>query len=148
MEVGTLVWIPDTPQATTDRVEVPVSPYHTHPLILGTNWSGFQAFREISVDESCISEGRGEMCAALPGEAVPVPSRSGGHQGDIEGVEGTAPPSLAAIALGDFLLEQSRNETPRHAFDQVRVIDSQQIQPNVALSHPYYFLLLRIGYIE
>lgn len=29
----------------------------------------------------------------------------------------------------------------RHAFDQVRVIDEQQIQPNVAVSHPYFSII-------
>lgn len=38
-------------------------------------------------------------------------------------------------------------KTLRHAYDQVRDIDDQQIQPNLVLSHPY-FSIIKDGYIE
>lgn len=77
------------------------------------------------------------MYATLAGEAVPGPLKSTQRQGDTEG--------------GDTLrrfLEQSRDETLRHVFDQVRITDGLQIQPNVALSHPSFSIYYGIGYIE
>lgn len=61
--------------------------------------------------------------------------------GKINSGEGSAPPPLAGILLGDFPLEQSFKETLRHAFNQVRVINGQQIQTIVALSQPYFSII-------
>lgn len=46
-------------------------------------------------------------------------------------------------SLGDFPLKQSLDETLSHAFDQVSVNDGQQIQPNVALSHPFFSPIIK-----
>lgn len=53
-------------------VEVAVGPCLIHPLILGTNCSGFQALaKEMFPDGSFSTRKRCRMCAALAEEAVP-----------------------------------------------------------------------------
>lgn len=43
------------------RVKTPVSPYLTHPLILGTNWLRFKTLeKNIFADGSCHSEVQGD----------------------------------------------------------------------------------------
>lgn len=54
------------------------------------------------------------------------------------GGESSASPPLVEIPL----------ETLRHTFDQVRVIDGQRIQPNVALPRPYFAVIKKIHYNE
>lgn len=67
--------------------------------------------------------------------AVEVNSMSGGHGG-------------WGYNSGIFWDLESCDETLRHVFDQVRVTDGLQIQPNVALSHPSFSIYYGIGYIE
>ncbi len=43
--------------------------------------------------------------------------------------------------LDDFPLEQSRDETLKNAYDRVRSIDGQLLQPGVPLSFPYFSLI-------
>nr|XP_043896844.1 uncharacterized protein LOC122778812 [Solea senegalensis] len=43
--------------------------------------------------------------------------------------------------MEDFPLAQSRDETLRHAFDQVMEIDGCPVHPNTALSHPYFVVV-------
>lgn len=89
---------------------------HSHPLILGTNWPGFQAFvREMFVDRPAGArhgvEYTGEAMLGWLLTSAPC--------------EGSASPPFAAILLGDFPSGQLHEETLRHGFDQVRVIDGQ-----------------------
>ena len=43
--------------------------------------------------------------------------------------------------MEDFPLEQSRDETLCHAFDQVMKIDGCQVHPSTALTHPYFVVI-------
>ncbi len=43
--------------------------------------------------------------------------------------------------LDDFPLEQSRDETLKNAYDRVRSIDGQLLQPEIPLSFPYFSLI-------
>ncbi|KAL7886261.1 hypothetical protein AOLI_G00065560 [Acnodon oligacanthus] len=43
--------------------------------------------------------------------------------------------------LGDFPLEQSRDDLLKHPFDQVKTIDGQLVEPGQALSYPYFSLI-------
>lgn len=104
-------------QGQKHRGEAAVSPHLTHPLILGTHWAGFQTLvREVFMEASCGSESRGGGWAALAGEVLPGLSMSAPHQ------EGT---THRKIPLGDFSLEQTRDKTLRHTFDQVKVFNGQ-----------------------
>lgn len=69
------------------------------------------------------------------------------HQDNTEGGEGSAPPFFAGLPLGDFPLEQSHDKTPRHAFDQARIINGQK--SSLMLHFPTHtFQLLKVGYIK
>lgn len=128
-----------------NSVELAVSPCFTHPLILGINWPRFQTtVKEIFLDG--FFNAQCGICVVLDGEAVPGSSMSPPPQGDMEDGEGSVPPPFAGIPFWHFLLERSCNEALRQAFDQVKVIDSQKIQSNVALSPTCTFPLLKIGY--
>ena len=48
-----------------------------------------------------------------------------------------APVVLQIAPMEDFPIEQSQEETPCHAFDQVIKIDGRQVHPNTALTPPY-----------
>ncbi|XP_051529229.1 uncharacterized protein LOC127426442 [Myxocyprinus asiaticus] len=118
------------------------SPSLTHTLILGTDWPDFRVLlKGICADGSCMKIGRCVMCDALAGEAEPGPSSTAPRHDDKRGGEAAAPPLLREFPDGDFPLEQSRDETLKHAFDQVRVIDSQRLQPDIALSYPYFAII-------
>ena len=43
--------------------------------------------------------------------------------------------------MEDFPLEQSRHDTLRFAFDQVKSIDGQLVHPDAAPSHPYFAMV-------
>ena len=43
--------------------------------------------------------------------------------------------------MEDFPLEQSRDDTLRFAFVQVKSIDGQLVHPDTALSHPYFSVI-------
>uniref|UniRef100_A0A9J8D6N2 Gypsy retrotransposon integrase-like protein 1 n=1 Tax=Cyprinus carpio carpio TaxID=630221 RepID=A0A9J8D6N2_CYPCA len=116
-------------------VEVAVSPRLRHPLILGTNWPAFEPLL------GCLTAGvSGEKrrqvagASAQVGETVPGPSGAGSGE----------PSGLARLNLSshdDFPLEQSHDETLKHAFEQVRSIDGQILQPDRTLSYPYFAII-------
>ncbi len=119
----------------THRMEVAVNSHLKHPLILGTDWPAFtQLLGIVCADVSWqTGRGRGEA-AAQAGEALvgPSPPASEGTRAG----EGVKPPEL-----DDFPLEQSRDEALKNAFDRVRSVDGQLLQPNVPLSFPYFALI-------
>lgn len=80
------------------------------------------------------------MYASLAGEAVKGPLTSAPHLGDTDGGGHHSSPLGMYSPLG-FPLGPVCDETFRHAFDLVRVIDGQQIQPNVVISHPYVSII-------
>ena len=51
-----------------------------------------------------------------------------------------SPPGPSAKSE-DFPLEQSRDETLQHAFDQVVSIDGSQLHPNAAHTHPHFTVI-------
>ncbi len=77
--------------------------------------------------------GDGEALAQT-GDAVPGPSPT-----DAE--ETRARAELKSPELDDFPLEQSRDETLKNAYDRVRSIDGQLLQPDQPLSYPYFSLI-------
>ncbi len=72
--------------------------------------------------------------AARTGEAVAVPSPPASE-------ETTASEVMRLPELDDFPLEQTRDETLKNAYDRVRSIDGQLLQPDVPLSFPYFSLI-------
>ncbi|XP_060782398.1 uncharacterized protein LOC132889677 [Neoarius graeffei] len=119
-------------------VKAAVNPRLTHSIILGTDWPGFgELMSQLVKSGSCRSLIRGGPGVALAGAAVTEPSMSSPCQSE----EPLAPPLSIGESLVDFLLEQSRDETLRHAFDQVRVIDGQMLQPTATPSFPYFTIM-------
>jgi len=116
------------------RVRAGVSTRLTHPLILGTNWPGFAKLAG-AMGVRSRTAGKCELCAVFSGESEAAD--------DVEGetdTEGAAEVPLAPLVfpLEDFPLEQSRDETLQHAFDQVVSIDGSQLHLNAALTHPHF----------
>ncbi len=119
----------------THRMEVAVNSHLKHPLILGTDWPAFTQLLGIVCADVSWQTGRGQgEAAAQAGEALvgPAPPASEGTRAS----EGVKPPEL-----DDFPLEQSRDEALKNAFDRVRSVDGQLLQPNVPLSFPYFALI-------
>ncbi|XP_077069902.1 uncharacterized protein LOC143722376 [Siphateles boraxobius] len=116
-------------------VEVAVYPHLRHPLILGTNWLAFtELLGLLCADVSC-GKGKQERGAVVRlGEAELGPP--GLDPGD---------PSVIGRQIlperDDFPLEQSQDESLKHAFEQVRTIDGQPLQPARPLTYPYFAIL-------
>ncbi len=119
----------------THRMEVAVNPHLKHPLILGTDWPAFTQLLGIVCADVSWQTGRGqEEAAAQAGEALAGPSPPALEE--TRASEGVKPPEL-----DEFPLEQSRDETLKNAFDRVRSVDGQLLQPDVPLSFPYFCLI-------
>ncbi len=119
----------------THRMEVAVNSHLKHPLILGTDWPAFTQLLGIVCADVSWQTGRGQgEAAAQAGEALAGPSPPASEE--TRAGEGVKPPEL-----DDFPLEQSRDEALKNAFDRVRSVDGQLLQPNVPLSFPYFALI-------
>ncbi len=119
----------------THRMEVAVNPHLKHPLILGTDWPAFTQLLGIVCADVSWQTGRGqEEAAAQAGEALAGPSPPVSEE--TRASEGVKPPEL-----DDFPLEQSRDEALKNAFDRVRSVDGQLLQPDVPFSFPYFALI-------
>ncbi len=96
--------------------------------------AGFHSIVEDSVCGCFLADGAGqEEVAAQAGEALAAFTAC---LGGTRASEGVKPPEL-----DDFPLEQSRDETLKNAFDQVRSVDGQLLQPDVPLSFPYFSIM-------
>ncbi len=119
----------------THRMEVAVNSHLKHPLILGTDWPAFTQLLGIVCADVSWQTGRGqEEAAARTGEALAGPSPPASEE--TRASEVVKPPEL-----DDFPLEQSRDETLKNAYDRVRSVDGQLLQPDVPLSFPYFSLI-------
>ena len=119
----------------THSVKAAVSSRLAHPMILGTDWAGFNKLVGVcsQQDKTC------GMCAVLSGDAR-LPDTA-------EGEGAPARPSSEALqvpdlcSMEDFPLEQSRDDTLRFALDQVIRIDGHMVRPDAALAYPHFSLL-------
>ncbi len=119
----------------THRMEVAVNSHLKHPLILGTDWPAFtQLLGIVCADVSWqTGRGRGEA-AAQAGEALAGPSPPASEERE---------PARGwnLLSWTTSLGKQSRDEALKNAFDRVRSVDGQLLQPNVPLSFPYFALI-------
>ncbi|KAG1928644.1 interferon-induced very large GTPase 1-like [Pimephales promelas] len=116
-------------------VEVAVNPRLQHPLILGTDWPGFAKLLGIlCADASWETKQRGKTAVVQVGDAVPGPL------GAAAGEERALERNLLS-ERDDFPLEQSQDETLKHAFGSVRSIDGQLLHPDQPLSYPYFCVI-------
>ncbi|XP_073804506.1 uncharacterized protein [Danio rerio] len=92
-------------QGKKHSVEVAVNPHLKHPLILGTNWPGFNRLLRV-------------LCAGVSWKN-----------------------NLGISRCKDFPLEQSRDDTLKHALERVQVIDGKILQPDRPLSYPYFAVI-------
>lgn len=76
------------------------------------------------------------MRIAGAGEVTPGPSGAVPGGGD-----STESEAAAFLPLRDFPLKQSRDETLRHAFDNMRLIDGNLLEPGRILSYPYFAVI-------
>ncbi len=116
-------------------MEVAVNSHLKHPLILGTDWQALtQLLGIVCADVSWQTGREQEEAAAQAGEALAGSSPPASEE--TRASEVVKPPEL-----DDFPLEQSRDETFKNAFDWVRSVDGQLLQPDVPLSFPYFPLI-------
>ncbi len=109
-----------------------VNSHLKHPLILGTDWRAFTQLLGIVCVDVSWQTGRGqEEAAAQAGEVLAGPSPPASEE--TRASEVVKPPEL-----DDFPLERSRDETLKNAFDRVRSVDGQLLQPDVPISFPYF----------
>ncbi len=130
MEVGTLVRVPDAPQAAPDQAggyQIPVS------IKGGTYWALVDSgCNQTSIHQSLIQPGR--EAAVRTGEAEPGPAEAApGERNTVE--------RLILTDRDDFPLEQCQDESLRNAFDHVRSIDGQPLQSARPPSYPYFAIL-------
>uniref|UniRef100_A0AAQ4REK5 Gypsy retrotransposon integrase-like protein 1 n=1 Tax=Gasterosteus aculeatus aculeatus TaxID=481459 RepID=A0AAQ4REK5_GASAC len=121
------------------RVRVAVSSRLTHPLILGTDWSGFHRLAGQCAGVRSRPVGTCGVCAALGGDARLSDAADG--EGESAGPPMGTPPTPELRSMEDFPLEQSRDDTLRFAFDQVMQIDGQVVRPDAVLSYPHFSLI-------
>ncbi|XP_056598991.1 uncharacterized protein LOC130417451 [Triplophysa dalaica] len=117
------------------RIEVAVNEHLRHPLILGTNWPLFSILMgHLCADVSGHNQVRRGGAVAQVGEVEPGPLMTVSEE--------RSPVDRRNLSQGDdFPLEQSQDETLKHAFEQVRTIDGQLLQPAQTLSYPYFAIL-------
>uniref|UniRef100_A0AAQ4Q9F2 Gypsy retrotransposon integrase-like protein 1 n=1 Tax=Gasterosteus aculeatus aculeatus TaxID=481459 RepID=A0AAQ4Q9F2_GASAC len=121
------------------RVRVAVSSRLTHPLILGTDLSGFHKLAGQCAGVRSRPIGTCRVCAALDGDARLSDAADG--EGESAGPPMGTLPTPELRSMEDFPLEQSRDDTLRFAFDQVIQIDGQVVRPDAALSYPHFSLI-------
>ncbi len=136
---GDVVKYPVMPLAIQFRgqkhnVEVAVNQHLRHPLILGTNWPAFSQLLGYLCADVAWERKRGGEVAVQAGEAEPRPAEPG--PGEPSAIE-----RLILSERDNFPLEQSRDETLKHAFEQVGFIDGQPLQSARPLSYPYFAIL-------
>ena len=134
-------------QEKTHIIKAAVSTRLSHPLILGTDWPGF---RQVAKDLMRVRPrqlGRCEVCAADSGDAGSSDTAERGP-GSV-GLPAEAPRAPDFPPMEDFPLEQSRDDTLRFAFDQVKSVDGHLVRPDAAPSHPFFSIikdrLYRVG---
>ena len=135
-----LVRIVITYQGRKHKVRAAVSSSLSHPLILGTDWpelaglvaggGGGEEGGGVAVDGVCIALEGGEA----PGEPEVDPT-PGPEPRDPPAAEGLFP------VTEDFPLEQSRDDTLKHAFEQVLAVDGQPVGPVATFSPPYFCVI-------
>ncbi|KAI7796732.1 hypothetical protein IRJ41_005254, partial [Triplophysa rosa] len=110
------------------RVEVAVNPHLRHPLILGTNWPAFtELLGCLCAGVAWGPEAQGVGALVQAGEAV---------TGEASGSEGRI-----LSERDDFPLEQSRDESLKFAWEKVRYVDGQPLQPDRPRSYPYFAII-------
>lgn len=102
-------------------VKAAVSSSLMHPLILGTDWPGFNKLVRQYVGVRSLPTGTWDMCAVLSGDARLSDTADG--EGEFAGPSQEAPQVPVLHSIDDFPLEQSRDDTLRFAFHQVIKID-------------------------
>ncbi|XP_067305555.1 uncharacterized protein [Pseudorasbora parva] len=168
MDIGTMIRVPDVQRTTPDQagdrvvkvrcvhgdvveypvvpitiqfrgekhnVEVAVSPHLRHPLILGTNWPAFSALLgSLCADAAWEKKARRGAVRVQLGETETGPLGTASEE--TSGIE-----RLILSDRDDFPLEQSQDETLKNAFQQVRTIDGQSLQPALPVTYPYFAII-------
>ena len=116
-----------------------VSSHLSYPLILGTDWAGFNQVTEDLVGVRPRQLKKCEVCAAVSGDAGSCDAAER-EPTSRERSLGT-PLTPEFYPMEDFPLEQSWDDTLRFAFDQVKAIDGQPVHPDAAPSHPYFSII-------
>ncbi|XP_061918090.1 uncharacterized protein LOC133659350 [Entelurus aequoreus] len=119
------------------KVKVAVSVHLTHPVILGTNWPGFNHLVTQCMGVRSRAVGEGASRTVFSGDAA----SSGTAERELMGASREAPPAPRWQPTEEFPLEQSRDETLREAWDQVDYIDGQLVRPGKARVFPHFSII-------
>ena len=126
-------------QGKIHKIKAAVSSRLSHPLMLGTDWAGFNQVTKDLVGVRSRWLGKCEVCAAGSGD---VGSADAVEREPMSKERSIGTPSTPEFyPMEDFPLEQSRDDTLRFAFEQVKSIDGQLVHPDTAPSHPYFSII-------
>ncbi|KAL7832099.1 hypothetical protein AOLI_G00296470 [Acnodon oligacanthus] len=105
------------------------------------NWPQFGGLvRTLVVDGSCCETGGSGACALTAPERRRAGRGASGGRAELDCV--ATPPRVTLLApLRDFPLEQSRDDSLKYTFDQVKFIDGHLVESGQALSYPYFALI-------
>ena len=126
-------------QGQTHIIKAEVSTRLSHPLILGTDWPGFQQIVKDLTGVRSRQLGRCEVCTVDSGDAGSSDTAERGP-----GVVGLPAEALWVPdfpPMEDFPLDQSRDDTLRFAFDQGRSVDGHLVRPDTAPSHLFFSIM-------
>ena len=126
-------------QGKKHSLKAAVSFHLSHPLILGTDWAGFNQVTKDLVGVRLRWLEKCEVCAAVSGD-VGSSDAAEREPTSREHSLGT-PPTPEFYPIEDFPLKQSQNDTLCFAFDQVKAIYGQPVRPDAAPSHPYFSII-------
>ncbi|XP_061766956.1 uncharacterized protein LOC133559319 isoform X1 [Nerophis ophidion] len=125
------------------NVKAAVSSRLAHPLILGTNWSGFKGLMKQCAGVRSRTVGKGDTRAVLIGDASLFDAAEGEGEGE-GGPAGTSQevsPVPRWRPTDDFPLEQSRDDTLRETWDKVIAIDGQRVRLGITRDFPHFVLI-------
>ena len=130
---------PRTNASSTWRLKAAVITCLSHPLILVTDWPGFQQVVKDLMGVRSPKSGRCEVCAVDSGDAGSSDTAERGP-----GLVGLPAEALQAPDFHpkeDFPLEQSRDDTLCFAFDHVRSVDGHLVHPDAAPYHLFFSII-------
>ena len=116
-----------------------VSSRLVHPLILGTDWPGFNKLAGQCAGVLSRLVGTRDMRVELSGDARL--SDAVDWEGEPVVLSQEAPQVPVYHSMEDFPLEQAHDDTLRFAPDQVIKIDGQLVRPDAAQAYPHFALI-------
>ncbi|XP_067306043.1 uncharacterized protein [Pseudorasbora parva] len=145
MEVGMMVRVPDVPQVTPGHAgeyQIPMSIEGGTYQALVDSGCNQTSIHQNLIQLGALDTSRMVKVRCVHGDVVeyPVVPISIQFRGEKHRVEVAVSPSIL-LDRDDFPLEQSQDETLKHACQQVRAINGQSLRPALPLFYPYFAII-------